>query len=65
MLLIGQGGESAIVSHFVQSIFSDSWVEMGEKQCTLDASKYYRGLQLGVLWQNPYACLAEYVLDEK
>jgi hypothetical protein len=30
-IVIGSGGESYIVSHFVQSIFSGSWVGMWEK----------------------------------
>ncbi len=30
-IVVGSGGESYIVSHFVQSIFSGSWVGMREK----------------------------------
>jgi hypothetical protein len=47
--MIGPGGESYIVSHLTQSIFSGWGLGGGEmKQCTLDVVKTDRGLmQLG------------------
>ncbi len=46
IMIIDVGGESLIVSHFVESIFSGSWVGIEEKecdQCTMDVHLLIEG----------------------
>ncbi len=53
--LIGPGGESEIVSHFVESIFSGSWVGKGEKSLA-DVPKTDRGLLVSMRLEHFQRC---------